>query len=148
MGNLLKTTVAALFCLMFFVSAAFATNVPPSQGFNYLYSGTSNYQIKPGGSIWYVDNVNGNDANDCKSMGSACQTIQHASIVEETRHRYLNYALSVISSRALPDVRDGLKPVQRRILYTMHQLGLQSNICPGKADFGESGSENALPGNE
>jgi DNA gyrase subunit A len=38
---------------------------------------------------------------------------------EATRHRYLNYALSVITSRALPDVRDGLKPVQRRILYAM-----------------------------
>jgi DNA gyrase subunit A len=48
------------------------------------------------------------------------ETIQPVSIVEETRHRYLHYALSVISSRALPDVRDGLKPVQRRILYTMH----------------------------
>lgn len=45
---------------------------------------------------------------------------QPVSIVEETRHRYLHYALSVISSRALPDVRDGLKPVQRRILYTMY----------------------------
>jgi DNA gyrase subunit A len=40
---------------------------------------------------------------------------------EATRSRYLNYALSVITSRALPDVRDGLKPVQRRILYTMWQ---------------------------
>ena len=39
---------------------------------------------------------------------------------ETTRERYLNYALSVITSRALPDIRDGLKPVQRRILYTMH----------------------------
>ena len=39
---------------------------------------------------------------------------------ETTRERYLNYALSVITSRALPDVRDGLKPVQRRILYAMH----------------------------
>src|SRR5437870_525524 len=48
------------------------------------------------------------------------ETIQPVSIVEETRHRYLHYALSVISARALPDVRDGLKPVQRRILYTMH----------------------------
>src|SRR4051795_2933678 len=48
-----------------------------------------------------------------------------AEIVEETRRRYLTYALSVISSRALPDVRDGLKPVQRRILYTMyHELRL------------------------
>ena len=39
---------------------------------------------------------------------------------ETTRERYLNYALSVITSRALPDIRDGLKPVQRRILYAMH----------------------------
>ena len=38
---------------------------------------------------------------------------------EEARRRYLNYALSVITSRALPDVRDGLKPVQRRIIYGM-----------------------------
>ncbi|MGE0400684.1 MAG: DNA topoisomerase (ATP-hydrolyzing) subunit A [Kofleriaceae bacterium] len=42
-----------------------------------------------------------------------------ASLEEEARRRYLNYALSVITSRALPDVRDGLKPVQRRILYAM-----------------------------
>ena len=40
---------------------------------------------------------------------------------EEARRRYLNYALSVITSRALPDVRDGLKPVQRRILFAMFQ---------------------------
>merc|ERR1712065_24483 len=43
-----------------------------------------------------------------------------ASLSNETQRRYLHYALSVITSRALPDVRDGLKPVQRRILYTMH----------------------------
>src|SRR4051812_33950282 len=54
---------------------------------------------------------------DCRFMA---ETIHPASIVEETRRRYLTYALSVISSRALPDVRDGLKPVQRRILYAMH----------------------------
>jgi DNA gyrase subunit A len=53
---------------------------------------------------------------------------EDASLSEETRRRYLNYALSVITSRALPDVRDGLKPVQRRILYTMHnELGLRSD---------------------
>ena len=40
---------------------------------------------------------------------------------EEARRRYLNYALSVITARALPDVRDGLKPVQRRILFSMFQ---------------------------
>lgn len=43
---------------------------------------------------------------------------------QAAQERYLNYSLSVITSRALPDVRDGLKPVQRRILYTMHQQGL------------------------
>src|SRR5437763_6027890 len=49
------------------------------------------------------------------------ETIHPTSIVTETRERYLKYALSVITSRALPDVRDGLKPVQRRILYAMYQ---------------------------
>lgn len=46
--------------------------------------------------------------------------IPDTSLAEEAERRYLNYALSVITSRALPDVRDGLKPVQRRILYAMH----------------------------
>jgi DNA gyrase subunit A len=51
--------------------------------------------------------------------------IQTIPLSEETQRRYLNYALSVITSRALPDVRDGLKPVQRRIIYTMfHDLRL------------------------
>ena len=47
-------------------------------------------------------------------------------IEDEMRQAYLDYAMSVIVSRALPDVRDGLKPVQRRILYTMHEMGLTS----------------------
>src|ERR1700753_4091567 len=47
------------------------------------------------------------------------QDIQTIPLSEETQRRYLNYALSVITSRALPDVRDGLKPVQRRIIFTM-----------------------------
>jgi DNA gyrase subunit A len=59
--------------------------------------------------------------------------IQPVSIIEETRRRYLNYALSVITSRALPDVRDGLKPVQRRILFTMyHDLHLYADSRPSK----------------
>src|SRR5439155_4655540 len=59
--------------------------------------------------------------------------IQPVSIIDETRRRYLNYALSVITARALPDVRDGLKPVQRRILYTMyHDLGLRADSKPVK----------------
>jgi DNA gyrase subunit A len=48
-------------------------------------------------------------------------------IVEEMRESYLNYSMSVIVSRALPDVRDGLKPVHRRILYGMSELGSQWN---------------------
>ena len=52
--------------------------------------------------------------------------IPDASLASEAERRYLNYALSVITSRALPDVRDGLKPVQRRILYAMlTDLGLR-----------------------
>jgi DNA gyrase subunit A len=47
-------------------------------------------------------------------------------IEDELRGSYLDYAMSVIVSRALPDVRDGLKPVHRRILYTMHEMGLTS----------------------
>src|SRR6187397_3666879 len=46
---------------------------------------------------------------------------------EAAQSRYLNYALSVITSRALPDVRDGLKPVQRRILYSMWQKNLTAD---------------------
>jgi DNA gyrase subunit A len=50
-----------------------------------------------------------------------------AALHEVAQTRYLNYALSVITSRALPDVRDGLKPVQRRIMYTMWQQGLRAD---------------------
>ncbi|MCF8382317.1 MAG: DNA gyrase subunit A [Chlorobium sp.] len=48
------------------------------------------------------------------------------SIEEEMRDSYLDYSMSVIVSRALPDVRDGLKPVHRRVLFGMHELGLQA----------------------
>jgi DNA gyrase subunit A len=51
--------------------------------------------------------------------------IQLVDIEKEMREAYLDYAMSVITSRALPDVRDGLKPVQRRILYTMYDSGLR-----------------------
>ncbi|PIV08930.1 hypothetical protein COS52_00115, partial [Candidatus Roizmanbacteria bacterium CG03_land_8_20_14_0_80_39_12] len=47
-------------------------------------------------------------------------------IVSVMKRAYLNYAMSVIVSRALPDIRDGLKPVHRRILYAMYKLGLTS----------------------
>lgn len=48
-------------------------------------------------------------------------------IEEEMRKSYLDYAMSVIVSRALPDVRDGLKPVHRRILWSMHENGYDYN---------------------
>jgi DNA gyrase subunit A len=50
--------------------------------------------------------------------------IQTINIREEMERAYLDYAMSVIVARALPDVRDGLKPVHRRILYAMHDMGL------------------------
>ena len=50
--------------------------------------------------------------------------IQPVEITQEMEKSYLDYAMSVIVARALPEVRDGLKPVHRRILYAMHQLGL------------------------
>jgi DNA gyrase subunit A len=53
------------------------------------------------------------------------QRVLPVSIEDEMKESYLNYAMSVIVSRALPDVRDGLKPVHRRILYAMHQMGLR-----------------------
>src|SRR6202790_2538933 len=56
-------------------------------------------------------------------------------VEDEMRESYLSYAMSVIASRALPDVRDGLKPVQRRILYAMREMGLtpdkQHRKCAG-----------------
>ena len=48
-------------------------------------------------------------------------------ISQEMKKSYINYAMSVITDRALPDARDGLKPVHRRILYSMHQNGLTSS---------------------
>jgi DNA gyrase subunit A len=61
------------------------------------------------------------------------ETIEPVSLRVETEERYLNYAMSVIMSRALPDVRDGLKPVQRRILFTMyHELHLTFDGRPRK----------------
>ena len=55
------------------------------------------------------------------------QEIQVKLIEEEMKSSYIDYAMSVITARALPDVRDGLKPVHRRILFAMNELGLQNN---------------------
>lgn len=63
---------------------------------------------------------NGNGSANGNGHGETGDRIEYVSISDETRKRYLNYAMSVITSRALPDVRDGLKPVQRRILFVMY----------------------------
>ena len=54
------------------------------------------------------------------------QRILPTNIEEEMKDSYLDYSMSVIVSRALPDVRDGLKPVHKRVLYAMSKLGLSS----------------------
>src|SRR5215475_12906641 len=59
--------------------------------------------------------------------GPGAANIQPVNIEEEMRRSYLDYSMSVIIGRALPDVRDGLKPVHRRVLYTMQEMGLQYN---------------------
>src|SRR6202522_2360248 len=61
------------------------------------------------------------------TTGPGALHIQPVNIEDEMRKSYLDYSMSVIIGRALPDVRDGLKPVHRRILYTMQQMGLQPN---------------------
>ncbi|MEW6505433.1 MAG: DNA gyrase subunit A [Chloroflexota bacterium] len=60
-------------------------------------------------------------------------TIQPVDIDEQMRSAYLDYAMSVIVARALPDARDGLKPVHRRILYAMQELGLRANSAYKKS---------------
>src|SRR5579871_2800465 len=64
--------------------------------------------------------------------GPGALHIQPVNIEDEMRRSYLDYSMSVIIGRALPDVRDGLKPVHRRILYTMQQMGLYPNRATRK----------------
>ncbi len=59
--------------------------------------------------------------------------LSNRSITTEMKESYLDYAMSVITQRALPDVRDGLKPVHRRILFAMHQIGLTSGAKTRKS---------------
>jgi DNA gyrase subunit A len=70
------------------------------------------------------------DATDDREAGLSVEdnlgVVRNVSIEEEMRSAYIDYAMSVIVARALPDVRDGLKPVHRRILYTMSEMGLRS----------------------
>ena len=67
------------------------------------------------------------NTDDERPGGREPNDIRPISISDEMKRSYLDYAMSVIISRALPDVRDGLKPVHRRILYAMSELGLDWN---------------------
>jgi DNA gyrase subunit A len=71
----------------------------------------------------------GGDGNGANGSGNGIHAglIRPISIEQEMRSSYLDYAMSVIVARALPDARDGLKPVHRRILYAMHDMGLAPN---------------------
>ena len=69
----------------------------------------------------------GNGSGENGPTGPGAANLVPINIEEEMRQSYLAYSMSVIIGRALPDVRDGLKPVHRRILYGMHDMGLQHN---------------------
>ncbi len=61
------------------------------------------------------------------NIGPGAANVQPVNIEDEMRRSYLDYSMSVIIGRALPDIRDGLKPVHRRILYAMHDMGVLHN---------------------
>jgi DNA gyrase subunit A len=71
--------------------------------------------------------ANGNSGDGTTPRGPGAANVIPINIEEEMRRSYLDYSMSVIIGRALPDVRDGFKPVHRRIMYTMHEMGLQYN---------------------
>ena len=68
-------------------------------------------------------------------MSDLAKEIIPVNLEDEMRRSYLDYAMSVIVGRALPDVRDGLKPVHRRVLFAMHELGAHSQ---SRRHFGNS----------
>ncbi|MFP4395823.1 MAG: DNA gyrase subunit A, partial [Anaerolineales bacterium] len=68
-----------------------------------------------------------------QATGNKIGTIKYVEIQKEMRSAYLDYAMSVIVARALPDARDGLKPVQRRILYAMYDMGIRPNAAHKKS---------------
>lgn len=68
-----------------------------------------------------------NDSNNSNTVINSGEDITKVAIYNEMKKSYLDYAMSVIVSRALPDIRDGLKPVHRRIIYTMYESGFTHN---------------------
>ncbi len=96
-------------------------NVQPVNGDDDLEpeSGAAPLPVPVGG-----DGADGIDGENAGSNGYDAGTVRIVQIEHEMRAAYLDYAMSVIVARALPDARDGLKPVHRRILYAMHDMGL------------------------
>jgi DNA gyrase subunit A len=74
-----------------------------------------------------------NNPADAGENTSAHTSVVSRSIVSEMKKSFIDYAMSVITDRALPDVRDGLKPVHRRILYAMHSIGLTASAKTRKS---------------
>src|SRR6202022_3338237 len=76
--------------------------------------------------------ANGNSGDGNVPSGPGAANVIPVNIEEEMRRSYLDYSMSVIIGRALPAGKDGLKPVHRRILFTMQQMGLQPNKATRK----------------
>jgi DNA gyrase subunit A len=74
-----------------------------------------------------LGNGSGGDGPNGSGPGPGAANLIPINIEDEMRRSYLDYSMSVIIGRALPDVRDGFKPVHRRVLYSMHEMGLQHN---------------------
>ena len=74
-----------------------------------------------------LGNGSNGDGPNGKGPGPGAANLVPINIEDEMRRSYLDYSMSVIIGRALPDVRDGFKPVHRRVLYSMHEMGLQYN---------------------
>src|SRR6202522_635006 len=71
--------------------------------------------------------LGGPNGKDATPPGGRGTNLIPVNIEDEMRRSYLDYSMSVIIGRALPDIRDGFKPVHRRILYTLHEMGLEFN---------------------
>ena len=70
---------------------------------------------------------------DPDDVTNAAASVDRVRVESEMEQSYIDYAMSVIAGRALPDARDGLKPVHRRILYAMHEMGITSNVSHRKS---------------
>ncbi|MDD5318283.1 MAG: DNA gyrase subunit A [Candidatus Pacebacteria bacterium] len=82
-----------------------------------------------------AENPKHQNENNLRVQGIGSEQISPRNLTIEMKESYIDYAMSVITERALPDVRDGLKPVHRRILYAMHERGLTSSAKFRKSAF-------------